>query len=85
MQVLNLTPPKAPTLPSEWSSDSLWSSKDLEVLCVTLREDVENFLALYWDAVGRYNGTWRLSKDDFVSPPHPECSEMDSDRVGYEI
>ena len=85
MQSLELSPPKIPTLPSEWPSDSLWSSKDLEVLCVTLQEDVENFLALYWDAVGKYNGTWRLSKDDFVSPPHPEFSEMDSDRVGFEI
>ena len=45
LQDLELSPPKIPTLPSEWPSDSLWSSKDLKVLCVTLRDDVGKFLS----------------------------------------
>ena len=79
MQDLALTPPQVPTLPLEWPSDSLWSSKDLEVLCVTLRDDVDIFLVLYWDIVGLYKGTWKASKDDFVSPSQPSASDTFSE------
>ena len=78
-QQLRLPTPPLPTLPSQWSSDSLWSSGELEVVCVTLREDVENFLAYCWDVVAKFNGSWRPPKDDFASPAFLDISETSMD------
>ena len=76
LQSLNLNSPNIPTLPQEWPRDSLWKAKELEVLCVTLHEDVENFLAFYWDIVVKTKGIWRPSKDDVSSPSFPEEEEL---------
>jgi len=67
--------PKIPSLPEDWPSDSIWGLSDLEVLAVTLREDVENYLAFYWDIVAKEKGTYKLSKDNIVAPFFPPLSK----------
>ncbi|KAF8461459.1 hypothetical protein JB92DRAFT_3137164 [Gautieria morchelliformis] len=77
LQSVNLPPPSLPTLP-QWSTNSLWNSKELEVLFVTLREDIANFLAFYWDIVAKTKGPFKPAKDETVSPPLPDIAEMSS-------
>src|SRR3979490_1714556 len=71
----SITPPKVPTLPEEWPSDSVWNLLKLEVICAAYREDVENFLAFYWDIVAKEKGTYRPSKDNVMAPYFPPVPE----------
>jgi len=71
----SIVPPKIPSLPEEWPSDSIWGLSDLEVLAVTLREDVEDYLAFYWDIVAKEKGTYKQSKDNIVAPFFPPLSK----------
>ena len=82
---MNLSSPSIPSLPLEWPINSLWGVKDLEVLCVALREDVENFLAFYWDIVAKTRGTWKPSKDEEPSPSFPEAEEVSSNPVVFQM
>ena len=85
LQQMNLDPPAIPSLPSEWSTDSLWRAKDLEVLCIALREDVENFLAFYWDIVSKAKGTWKPAKEDLSSIAFPDVTELASNPEIFQI
>ena len=67
LQSLNLSPPTIPSLLTESSADSLWKAKDLEMLCIALCEDVENYLVFYWDTFLKSKGTWKPSKEDSPS------------------
>ena len=74
-QALVVQPPSLPSLPNQWPIDSLWSSSEMEILCVTLREDVENYLAFWWDIVAKARGTFIAVKNDLPSPCFPDPSD----------
>ena len=78
----SIAPPKIPSLPEEWPSDSIWGLSDLEVLAVTLREDIDHYLAFYWDIVAKEKGTYKLSKDNIVTPFFPPLTK---DSSGFEL
>ena len=85
LQGLNLSPPTIPSLPTEWSANSLWKAQDLEMLCVALHEDVENYLTFYWDAFSKSKGTWKPSKEDGPSPSFPDIAELHSHPEVFEV
>ena len=70
--------PKVPQLPDQWPTDAIWTLPQVEVLCAAYREDVENFLAFYWDIVAKEKGTYKPSPDNQVAPflpPVPQNPE----------
>ncbi|KAF8585407.1 hypothetical protein K439DRAFT_1615950 [Ramaria rubella] len=67
----SLPVPSIPSLPKEWTSDSLWSLQDIEMLCILLHEDVENFISFYWDLVSKEKGNYKPSDDNMSSPAFP--------------
>ncbi|KAF8589771.1 hypothetical protein K439DRAFT_1612567 [Ramaria rubella] len=79
LERFSLPAPSIPSLPKEWTSDSLWSLQDIEMLCIMLREDVENFISFYWDLVSKEKGNYRPSDDNMSSPvfPPPPLSNME--------
>ena len=85
LQSLNLPPPPIPTLPSAWPIDSLWRARDLEIFCVTLHEDVENYLAFYWDAIAKTKGAWKIPRDDAPSPSFPDVKEVTFNLVLFQM
>ncbi|KAF8580437.1 hypothetical protein K439DRAFT_1619799 [Ramaria rubella] len=64
----SLPAPSIPSLLKEWTSDSLWNLQDIEMLCILLCEDVENFISFYWDLVSKEKGNYRPSDDNMSSP-----------------
>jgi len=75
LKFFSITPPRIPSLLEEWPSDSIWGSSDLEVLAVTLQEDVENYLAFYWDIVAKEKGTYKPSKDNIAASFFPPLTK----------